>query len=315
MKRTAHHGLPVWCIESEIAHCSYFSGKSYFMSTYTYRFYEVRIPIIDQYVQQIDNEKGVDLVPDKPLYNGYTIRLWSDHEYPFRIWDEDKKEWTKHKNCRKEWKLCKWLIPYKKGEYKPQYTLSHISDAKGSVFSEGDKLRECYFFCNNGGVVRDEFISDHWLNNEKCGFVKRGFPDDMTNDLKKAFKEDKDLTYTWGHTYVMLSEWENVLDKKIAEFRKRLEEKMDAERDKTVEQMLSIILKKLDKPDYKIPKAIKKNKEDEEESYYEDTVDYIWGEEFTDILTINEEIMRAMDIVSEFSYASPEDIRIVYYLA
>ena len=285
------------------------------MSTYTYRFYEVRIPIIDQYVQRIGKEKGEDLVPDKPLYNGYTIRLWSDQEYPFRIWDEDKKEWAKYKNCRKEWKLCKWLIPYKKDEYKPQYTLSHFSDVKGSVFSEGDKLRECYFFCNNGGVVRDEFISDNWFNNEKWGFVKRGFPDDMTDDLKKAFKEDKDLAYTWGHTYVMLSEWENVLDKKIAEFRKRLEEKMDAEQNKTVEHILSIILKKLDEPDYKIPKDIKRNKEDENEPYYEDTVDYIWEEEFTDILTINEEIIRAMDIVSEFSYASPEDIRIVYYLA
>ena len=257
------------------------------MSTYTYRFYEVRIPIIDQYVQRIDKEKCEDLVPDKPLYNGYTIRLWSDQEYPFRIWDEDKKEWAKYKNCRKEWKLCKWLIPYKKDEYKPQYTLLHFSDVKGSVFSEGDKLRECYFFCNNGGVVRDEFISDHWFNNEKWGFVKRGFPDDMTDDLKKAFKEDKDLTYTWGHTYVMLSEWENVLDKKIAEFRKRLEEKMDAEQNKTVEHILSIILKKLDEPDYKIPKDIKKNKEDENEPYYEDTVDYIWEEEFTDILTIS----------------------------
>ena len=285
------------------------------MSTYTYRFYEVRVPIIDQYVQSINKEKGEEISADKPLYHGYTIRLWSDHEHPFRIWDEVKKEWVARKDCRKEWKLCKWLLPYRNSQYKPQYTLSLLPDANNGIFSEGDQVREQYFFCNNGGTIRDNFISDHWFNNEKWGFVKRGFPDDMSDDLERAFKEDKDLTYTWGHTYVILSEWENVLDKKVEEFRKNLGKKMDEEQSKTVEQMLSIILKKLDNPKFKIPKDINEKTEFDDETYYEDTVEYLWDEEFKDILTIDEEIMRAVDIVTNFSFADSNDIRIIYYLA
>ena len=291
------------------------NGKSYFMSTYTYRFYEVRVPIIDQYVQSINKENGEELSANKPLYHGYTIRLWSDHEYPFRIWDEVKKEWVVRKDCRKEWKLCKWLLPYRNSEYKTQYTLSLLPDANNGVFSEGDQVRERYCFCNNGGTIRDDFISDHWFNGKKWGFVKRGFPDDMSDDLKRAFKEDKDFGYTWGHTYVMLSEWENVLDKKVEEFRKNLGRKMDEEQSKTVEQMLSIILKKLDNPKFKIPKDINEKTEIDDETYYEDTVEYLWDEEFKDILTIDEEIMRAVDIVMNFSFADPNDIRIIYYLA
>ncbi len=291
------------------------------MSTYTHRYYEVKTSVIDQYIDW--NKKDEPIVADKPLYDGYTIKLYYDNEMPYRIWSVKDNEWKKSKTCRKKWVLAKWFTNPAYGYSPNRYDveigkINPVPNDKHEYYREplaekGDKLIENICYCDNGGIIRDDFISSRGWNNNDSGFPDRGFPDDMSEELKKEFS--KDMDYTWGHTYVLLSEWDTQLKKKIAEFRKKVIEKTQSIEFDKINEKLDLLFKKVKDPYYEPPKKKKDEEEEEGVEYYEDTMDYIWEEDFWDMMSIHSEIMRAYCFTEEFGWSPEEDIRIVYYLS
>ena len=297
------------------------------MSVYTHRFYEVKVAVIDQFVQgshKKEENENIEIVPTKKMRDGYTVRVYMDYDYPYRIWDEAKGIWKKSKDCEHKWVLAKWYTRPDYGYSPDRYDVeigrvNPVPDDNDGYYRtplavEGEQLKENICYCDNGGIIRDEFISSRGWSDEEWGFSDRGFPDDLSDDLKKEF-EDKEMKYTWGHTYVTLDEWSNAFDKMTEKFKQKVIDKVQSTQFNDLESKMNHILKKFENPEYKIPKPKKKKNEDEEVEYYEDSMKYIWEEDFWDLMMVHTEMARAWAFTEYFGYCDGKNVRIVYYLS
>jgi hypothetical protein len=56
--------------------------------------------------------------------------------------------------------------------------------------------------------------------------------------------------------------------------------------------------------------------DDEDEETLESRLNYLWDEDFSDLMSIKGEMLRAYNLIDEpFGYTPDEDIRITYFLA
>ena len=294
------------------------------MSTYCSRFYEVKTSIIDGYAS---NEKELDDVLSKVEnpHDGYTVKLWTYGEYPYMMWNEKKQEWEKKKKCNKRWVLARWYTDPSNGYHPSLFDakIGYVNIEKKSedghfpLCKEGDKLEEVIEYCDNGGIIRDEYISSRNWGDTGVNFDERGFPDDMSDELKKVFSKENSLEYCWDMTYVTVAEWENAFKIRFEKFRNELTKRMMDNDFKKVNEKLDLIMKKVADPSFEYPKNRKKKKGEEEPDgvYYEDSVKYMWEEEFWNLIAIRREIARAYDLTEMFGWNPEEDIRIIYYLS
>lgn len=289
------------------------------MSTYCHRYYEVKTPIIHDYAYI----KTFDEIDTSNLPDGHVVKIWDERDYQYRKWNAKKQEWKKLKKCDYKWTLVKLYTEANHGYHPTDWDIT-IGDVNREekepgwrripLAKEGTKLDENICYCDNGGIIRDNFISDRGWGDRDYDVADRGWPDDMSDDLKQEFTRDMD--YTWGHTYVTLSEWNKIFNSEFEVFKKKIAKKIQETEFKQVNEKLDLLTKLVKDPSYTPPKKKKKKNEDEDETTcYEDTLEYIWEEDFWDLMMIRREINRAYDAIESFGYMADGDVRIIYYLS
>jgi hypothetical protein len=103
----------------------------------------------------------------------------------------------------------------------------------------------------------------------------------------------------------------------VEEFKNKLIKSINNEKLNDISEKIDILMKMAKDPFIEIPQKEKKQREDDEyDEYgeYNPTVEYLFEEDFWDILNVQHEINAAWHVVDEiYGWTSPEKIRIVYY--
>ena len=281
------------------------------MSTYTHRYIEILAEQIDGSVWKVS-----DLPPAEEhegeifKINGYNrpsdvAPYYIAKEKPGLTFDESVYVWEARTNVEKKWVPVKWYSVLNKNKvllnkdpnWKPKYV----------VTKDGMFLQENFLWANNGGCVRDDYISTRcWKESKVSG---RGLPVDVSEEIESDIVSD----YHYDMTWVTVSEWEEILEARKKEFESEVYKRYAKEDKREVMAKLDEIFKAIKDPNY-TPK--KKKKSDEDVTDWEETVEYLFEEEIWDLFVIQMEIDRTEFILQEFadSYAYSE-ARIIYYLA
>lgn len=286
------------------------------MSTYTHRYIEVEIECIDGSVWNKEN------LPSASKHEGevWKVTNYRNHpevspyyvakEAPGITFDESTYIWKPLDKVEKKWVPVKWygFLPKNKvlenhdPYYKPKYVVAKDGNGK-EMF-----LEENLLWCNNGGFVRDDYISSHGLSSHK--FANRGLPSDVSEEVKADIESEK---YNYDKTWVDLDEWEVAFEAAKEKFMKNVQLKFEKMNKKDISDKLDTILATIKDPNYK-PK--KKKKEEDEDYYYEDTIEYLFEEDIWELFNIQMEIDRTEFIVEQFdNHYSHFGTRIIYYLA
>ena len=276
------------------------------MSTYTYRYVEVLREMVDG----VSWKKAS--LPDAKAHEGETYKI-TQYEIPegeSRYYRAEKGEWVPVDKVPVKWAPVKWysylpknrVLDNKDPYYRPKY--NEVTAKSGETFFVEEHL--CW--CNNGGYVRDEYISTHGFNDSP--FSGRGLPSDVSDEVK----EDIDKDYAYDHTWVTLDEWETAFETAKKAFEAKVRERYAAEMREDVMQKLDDIYKAIKDPAY-TPKKSRKKKDDEEYCY-EDTVEYLFEEDIWQLFHIQTEIDRIHFIVDDINDDfCVKGTRVIYYLA
>ena len=211
----------------------------------------------------------------------------------------------------KVWKLVKFYSNY---DVKNRIVLD--SDGEHPIFASdgvvnGEKVSSSVEWCNNGGYIRDNYISTNgW---ESQSFTGRGVPSDISEEAAKLMAPEKDdlfgCDYKHSRTWVTLSEWEELYNKKFEEFRRKISELYSSKNTDSINKKLNIVLNRLGV----------ETKEFNNEYYDEgEQKEYIWGELFEELRTIGDEISRNVALAEQFLdgvYVDYDDVRILYYIS
>lgn len=286
------------------------------MSTYTHRYIEVRREKIDGCAWKFKN------LPNPAEHKGEVFKITEynrpDNVSPFYKAEEvcsDKKGstvvlWVPLDKVDSEWVPVKWYSYLPKNKvlantdpyFKPKYNVA--KDAEGNEFF----IQEHLLWANNGGAVRDDYISSSGWSKSK--FSGRGLPGDVSDEVKNDILSD----YHYDITWVTLSEWEEAFDAAKDKFQRELEKRFEKQSKDEISRKLDNILNTLKNPDYK-PRRVKKSTDDDD-YYFEDTVEYMFDEEIWTLFVLQMEIDRTEFILEEFGdWWTSQDVRIIYYLA
>ncbi len=286
------------------------------MSTYTHRYIEVKIECIDGSVWNKEN------LPSASKHEGEVWKVANSRnrpevspyyvarETPGITFDESTYVWTPVEKVETKWVPVKWygFLPKNKvlenhdPYYKPKYVVAKDKNGK-EMF-----LEENLLWSNNGGFIRDDYISSHSLSSHK--FANRGLPSDVSEEVKADIESEK---YNYDKTWVDLDEWEAAFETAKEKFMKNVQLKFEKMNKKDISDKLDTILATIKDPNYK-PK--KKKKEEDEDYYYEDTIEYLFEEDIWELFNIQMEIDRTEFIVEQFdNHYSHLGTRIIYYLA
>ena len=288
------------------------------MSTYTHRYIEVKIPCIDGEVWNKSN------LPDAQKHEGEIWRIGNHNrpadvapyyrakEGPGITFDESVYTWEPVYEVKAKWVPLKWYGYLPKNRvlansdpyYKPKYITAKDENGK-EIF-----LAENLLWCNNGGYIRDEYISSRGFGSSK--FANRGLPDDVSEEVFKDIASEK---YAYDKTWVTLQEWETAFESAKEKFMLGVEKRYDKMSRNEISEKLDNILATLKDPNYE---PEKKEESDDEDGYieYEDTIEYMFEEEIWELFNIQMEIDRAEFILEQFdNHYNRLASRIIYYLA
>ena len=211
----------------------------------------------------------------------------------------------------KVWKLVKFY-----SNYDVKNRIVSDSDGEHPIFASdgvvnGEKVSSSVEWCNNGGYIRDNYISTNgW---ESQSFTGRGIPSDISEEAAKLMAPEKDdlfgCDYKHSRTWVTLSEWEELYNKKFEEFKRKISELYSSKNADSINKKLNIVLNRLGV----------ETKEFNNEYYDEgEQEEYIWGELFEELRTIGDEISRNVALAEQFLdgvYVDYDDVRILYYIS
>ena len=211
----------------------------------------------------------------------------------------------------KVWKLVKFY-----SNYDVKNRIVSDSDGEHPIFVSdgivnGEKVSSSVEWCNNGGYIRDNYISTNgW---ESQSFTGRGIPSDISEEAAKLMAPEKDDLFgcdcKYSRTWVTLSEWEELYNKKFEEFRRKISELYSSKNADSINKKLNIVLNRLGV----------ETKEFNNEYYDEgEQEEYIWGELFEELRTIGDEISRNVALAEQFLdgvYVDYDDVRILYYIS
>lgn len=233
---------------------------------------------------------------------------------------EDKKQNIKYVNGEfvrtdekipTKWELVKFYSNYdvknsivfdKNGEH-PLY--------EPDGYINGEKVSLTNKWYNNGGCIRDNFISVNGWDLQK--FTGRGIPDDISEEAAKLMAPEKDDLFNCdckhSRTWVKLTEWEELYNKKLEEFKSKIFELYSNKNADSINMKLNILLNKF---------GVKT--EEFKNEYYDEgeQEEYIWEELFEELRFIDDEISRNLALAEHFldgKYINYDDIRILYYIS
>ena len=211
----------------------------------------------------------------------------------------------------KVWKLVKFY-----SNYDVKNIIVSDSDGEHPIFASdgvvnGEKVSSSVEWCNNGGYIRDNYISTNgW---ESQSFTGRGIPSDISEEAAKLMAPEKNDLFECdckhSRTWVTLSEWEELYNKKFEEFKRKISELYSSKNADSINKKLNIVLNRLGV----------ETEEFENENYDEvEQEEYIWEELFEELRAIDDEISRNVALAEQFLdgvYVDYDDVRILYYIS
>ena len=277
------------------------------MSQYTTRILEVRV----------STSKGTSYKYENLVERYKDIAKEGDY---FVLYENFKPQTIKYVNGEfvrtnekipKVWKLVKFY-----SNYDVKNRIVSDSDGEHPTFASdgivnGEKVSSSVEWCNNGGYIRDNYISTNgW---ESQSFTGRGIPSDISEEAAKLMAPEKNDLFgcdcKHSRTWVTLSEWEELYNKKFEEFRRKISELYSSKNTDSINKKLNIILNRL---------GVETKEFNNEYCDEGEQKEYIWGELFEELRTIGDEISRNVALAEQFLdgvYVDYDDVRILYYIS
>lgn len=210
------------------------------------------------------------------------------------------------KNSNSPWR---WVRPLM-----PAQDIDWAEDDPGyMVDTTGTDNKEEYKFVyelDKQGTIRD------LLNDYDVDFNERGFPKDMSEELKKFMESDPErFDGIWGKSYASLQEIIDCVNLKIKTTEAHKQECMNTQNNVSIHQKLNLIMKSLGGINVQsdlLNDACKKEESEDEDDYdyireYDELIeDYKW------CLSFFEGINQIVDFCTN-SWADATDIRIIYF--
>ena len=178
------------------------------MSQYTTRILEVRV----------STSKGTSYKYENLVERYKDIAKEGDY---FVLYENFKPQTIKYVNGEfvrtnekipKVWKLVKFY-----SNYDVKNIIVSDSDGEHPTFASdgivnGEKVSSSVEWCNNGGYIRDNYISTNgW---ESQSFTGRGIPSDISEEAAKLMAPQKDDLFDYdckhSRTWVTLADWEEL---------------------------------------------------------------------------------------------------------
>ena len=208
------------------------------------------------------------------------------------------------KNSNSPWR---WVRPLM-----PAQDIDWAADDPGyMVDTTGTDNKEEYKFVyelSKQGSVRD------LLNDYDVDFNDRGFPKDMSEELKKFMESDPErFDGIWGRSYSSLQEIIDCINLKIKTTEAHKQEYMNKQNNVTIHQKLDLIMKSLGGIDVQadlLNDAVEKEESEDDYDYileYDELIDdYKW------CLSFFEGVNQIVDFCTN-SWEDASNIRIVYF--
>ena len=227
-------------------------------------------------------------------------------------------KWVPKDMCPTEWRA---LQVYTKSKLPSESDWESPKKQTEEYMTHDQKL--VYFFrhedfCNNGGPIRDDYISTNGWSDE-CDFNGRGLPSDVTEATLRAV-EYNGKREGYDYTWCTLNEWEDLYDKERNRIIQAILDKQAKQFNKKTDQKLDFIIRNMKDPMSMNLKEIYPDKKDDDEEmdeneYYE-SPQCVIDDEFDKLWFIAAEYGRILQIADFYGKEySPEDIRIIYHIS
>ena len=178
------------------------------------------------------------------------------------------------------------------------------------------------YWCNNGGAIRDDYISSQW-GFKDCPFRQRGIPDDISPETRESMTYDGKIS-GYSHTWATVSEWasldeaeeERLVDLIKTHVMKTTNRRMEDKIDFIISHMKDpMSIRKENVPGY-VPDVMEEDEDIEiEDEYADDEAEFNeeLSEQMSRLYLIAEEIGKA-ELIAEQNGVYSSDIRIIYYI-
>lgn len=210
------------------------------------------------------------------------------------------------KNSNSPWRWIRPLMPAQDIDWAEE-------DPGYMVDTTGTDNKEEYKFVyelDKQGTIRD------LLNDYDVDFNERGFPKDMSEELKKFMESDPErFDGIWGKSYASLQEIIDCVNLKIKTTEAHKQECMNTQNNVSIHQKLNLIMKSLGGINVQsdlLNDACKKEESEDEDDYdyireYDELIeDYKW------CLSFFEGINQIVDFCTN-SWEDASNIRIIYF--
>ena len=289
------------------------------MSRYVIRHVEAKYDLVEGSVYRTE-----DLPKDAP--DGVIYRAWQCES---KFYKKVNGEWVGQETCPTEWRLLSGYQPTRKSKDTDEEWRKNAT----KQFKDPSTGLDVYFlqhteFANNGGAIRDDYISSHGWGGERCPFRGRGVPDDISPETRE------EMTYetTWetdvpekrlrgyDHTWCTLSEWNALYDSEEMRILGLINDAHQKQSNNLVHKKLDFLIKHMKDPmTANIEELYQKQVDDEgneieedENDYYE-SPEYIREEYMINLFLIAEEIGRIKQIC-DWNEVWDDAVRIIYYI-
>lgn len=158
-------------------------------------------------------------------------------------------------------------------------------------------------------IIRD-FFNPSSLDNAE-NLTDKGFPNDMSDELKQKFDNITE-SRLYNKTYCTLSELETAVEKKFDQFRFNLNQQTAAQYNKNTNAKLDKIISILDEHSQEIRAS--SNSFPHEDTDCQTSIEYLWQEEFTDIIILKQFVNYIASLAEDFVEVYNNDrVRLIMY--
>ena len=210
------------------------------------------------------------------------------------------------KNSNSPWRWVRPLMPSQDIDW-AEDDPAYMVDTTGTDNKEEYKF---VYELDKQGTIRD------LLNDYDVDFNERGFPKDISEELKKFMESDPErFDGIWGKSYASLQEIIDCVNLKIKTTEAHKQECMNTQNNVSIHQKLNLIMKSLG--GINVQSDLLNDAVNKEESEDEDNYDYI--QEYDELiddykwcLSFFEGINQIVDFCTN-SWTDATDIRIIYF--
>lgn len=210
------------------------------------------------------------------------------------------------KNSNSPWRWVRPLMPVQDIDW-AEDDPGYMVDTTGTDNKEEYKF---VYELDKQGTIRD------LLNDYDVDFNERGFPKDMSEELKKFIESDPErFDGIWGKSYASLQEIIDCVNLKIKTTEAHKQECMNTQNNVSIHQKLNLIMKSLG--GINVQSDLLNDASKKEES--EDDYDYDYISEYNELiddykwcLSFFEGINQIVDFCTN-SWTDATDIRIIYF--